>query len=338
MLFFHQILAIFRRDLKAATRDFILLFMLAAPFVVALILRFFIPGVSASVVRLAADGTVDTETVDFLRQYAVVTVYGNESRLTERVAAADDVIGVTGSGETYTLLTEGNEAEGLTDLVARMLDRSRGGGGQGLSVSGSEIGDRRSPLVLYGLAGALLMAVMLGGMMTGLFIIEEKEEFTLSAVNVTPVARGTYLAGKCALGVAVPLLQMLLLPLVMGVAGLSYGKLLVITAATLSGGVVLGVAIGLVSPTQVAGIANMKFLMLAVSASFVVAVAVPERYQVFLYWSPFYWSVRGYMDVIWGAAAWSAVLLKGLWTLLLSGVLLAALSRYIRRGLAAMSG
>lgn len=333
-----RIFALFRRDLRVAARDFMLVFMVVAPFLMALVLRFFIPGVSESALRLAVDGSVDADTAAAMERYAVVTACDGADALAARVAAADDVIGVTRDGDGYALLVEGNETEGLAELTVRVLDEISAGHASSLRVTWSDIADRRSPLALYGLAGVLLMAANMGGMMIGLAIIEEKEEFTLSAVNVTPITRGQYLAGKCMIGVAVPLVQMLALPFVMGVTGVHYGQLAYMTIAALSTSVVLGITIGLVSPTQIAGIAYIKFLFLAVGASFVGALVIPEGYQVFLYWSPFYWSVRGYVDVIWGGAGWGGVALKGLWTLLLSGALLAALSGYIRRGLSAIGG
>lgn len=332
------IFAIFRRDIRSASRDFILVFMLAAPFVLALVLRFLIPGVSGSTLRLAVDDTVDEETVAALNRYAVVTAYRSYEELSDRVAAADDVVGITWQDGRMALLLEGNEAWDASGLVLRMLDAATEKAAHSLRVTWSHIGDLRSPLAMYGLAGVLLMAVMMGGMMTGLLIIEEKEEFTLSAVNVTPCTRGQYIAGKCAVGVVVPLVQALALPFVMGVTGLHYGKLIVVTAASLSGGIVLGVTVGVMSPTQIAGIANMKFLMLVVSASYIGALVIPESYQYFLYAFPFYWSVRGALGVIWGTAAWGETLRYALWTLLLSGALLAALARVIRRGLSAMNG
>jgi ABC-2 type transport system permease protein len=269
---------------------------------------------------------VDADTAAALERYAAVTAFDSGDALAARVAAADDVIGVTRDADGYTLLVEGNETEGLAELTVRILDKIAAEHASSLRVTWSDIADLRSPLALFGLAGVLLMAANMGGMKIGLAIIEEKEEFTLSAVNVTPVTRGQYLAGKCMIGVAIPLVQMLALPFLMGVTGVHYGKLLYITIAALSTSVVLGITIGLVSPNQIAGIAYIKFFFLAVGASFVGAIVLPEGYQAFLYWSPFYWSVRGYIDVIWGAAGWGGILLKGLWTLLLSGALLAALS------------
>ncbi len=174
---------------------------------------------------------------------------------------------------------------------------------------------------------------MLGGLVAGLSVIEEKEGRMLTVLAVTPLGRAEYLAGKSLLGIVVPVVQAALLVPFMGAGHVHMGQLLFLMLCTAITSLVLGFFLGAISPSQIAGIANLKFMFLVITASFLGAILAPEAWRWALYWSPFYWSAAGFIEILEGTAAWGPILRDGLIVVALSAVLFAALSGKIRRGL-----
>jgi ABC-2 type transport system permease protein len=329
-----RILTVLRRDLRAAVRDYVVAYMLFAPFLLALILRLFIPVASDAGIRLVADSSVTGAAVDQMATYAVVERAADRDALARRVRGPDDALGVVFEEGGYRLVAQGNEREELLALAGQVIAAVSGDEPSGgLAVTTTDLGETRAPAQVYGTASILLLAAMLGGMVAGLSVIEEKEGRTLTVLAVTPLGKAEYLTGKGLIGIVVPLFQAAVLVPFMGAGHVHMGQLLYLMLCTTFTSLVLGFFLGAVSPSQIAGIANLKFMFLVITASFLGAILAPATWQWALYWSPFYWSAAGFIEVLEGEATWTSVLPVGLIVIALSGALFLALAGKIRRGL-----
>lgn len=74
---------------------------------------------------------------------------------------------------------------------------------------------------------AMLFTSVLGGMLIGMNIVEEKVDQTVAALNVTPTSRGTFVLGKSLIGVIFAIFGSFALVLLTGFRDISFGQLTV---------------------------------------------------------------------------------------------------------------
>jgi ABC-2 type transport system permease protein len=144
--------------------------------------------------------------------------------------------------------------------------------------------------------------------MVGINLVEEKESNTLSALNVTPLTRWELYSGKIVFGLILSLIHVFAVTLIMGYGDVNF---LMILAASLSSvfiATVLGFLTGAIADNQVGAIALVKLSFMPVMLSFAGAIIIPERWQVFLYWSPFYWDYRVLEGILVKTIEWSQVI------------------------------
>ena len=106
---FKKIWAIFIRDLRINTREFITIWILAMPIIFALVINALAPSINDSTVRLALVEGENTEQAEYLEDFARVSLFENEEAVRERVERRDDYIGILRDGDEYYILTQGNE-------------------------------------------------------------------------------------------------------------------------------------------------------------------------------------------------------------------------------------
>ena len=173
----------------------------------------------------------------------------------------------------------------MAPTVARSLNR---GSAPALVFSVSRIGALRSPLETYGFILLAMVALMTAGLVVGLDIIEEKESDTLRALTVTPLRRGELIAGRSMIGLLMPLVQLLLLVWILGIADANIPMLMLTMLLSATSAILVGFLLGVLSSSQMSGIANGKLLFLMYSIAPAGAVFLPEGRHVFLYWTPAY--------------------------------------------------
>ena len=63
-----RILSIALRDLKSGIRDFMIVYILIAPFLLAFILNLLVPGASSITVNVVLEETADKELIEYLKE------------------------------------------------------------------------------------------------------------------------------------------------------------------------------------------------------------------------------------------------------------------------------
>jgi ABC-2 type transport system permease protein len=328
-----KILAVAGRDIKSGTRDFIAVYIILAPFLLALLLRALIPAAGTAAVNMAVPAETDEQLAAYLERYGKVERINN---IEARAGKSDDVFGILPDSEekSFTIIRQGNETEGTLEMLEFILNQWANPDIElPVEVVVSDIGWKLSPLKQQGSNFLIIFCTILGGMIITLNIVEEKMNNTLSAVNVTAVSKPQFVIGKSIMGFAVPLLGAAGILLIMGFKGINYGMTAVTVLSVSFISIIIGFSIGVVNTEPVGAIAGMKMVFIPVFASLFGAIFLPEKWHPVLYWSPFYWAYVSMDMIILQQAEWLIILRNSGFILLITAAVFVVLSKRIRQGL-----
>lgn len=309
-----RILSIAIRDFRSSIRDFLALYIIIAPIILAFIMAGFVPATEDASVVILTDGSVEQSILNSIDDYSEIETYADRTSMEKRINATDDRIGlVQKAADTYEIVKEGNEVPGAEALLQNLLIREKsertGEVAHIVQVEFSDIGVVNSPVAIIGLVSIAIIALVLGGMVVSMNIIEEKESMTFSALNTTPLTRAQFIIGKSLAGSIIAVVQIIACFYIFGFNEVNMLQVLFISVSGLSVVIIMGFVLGLVSPNQMAAMANMKVLFLPISITIVGAVMMPASRHFLLWWSPFYWVYDGMTNIINDTATWGGLLI-----------------------------
>ncbi len=332
---FRKTLLIFGRDLKVSVRDFMSLFMIFIPIILAIAVNFFAPGIEDTTVNLALIDGENPEMASYLGDYARVELFDDYEAVEQRVLRRDAVVGIVGQGDESYILTQGNESDEVvefTQLLKTFFEY-----GRTVDDSTAEInsfGVKTPPVkMLWANMGILLMTV-LAGMLISLNIVDEKMDNTISAINVAPISRSAWIFGKSLIGILMSLIGSVAMVLIMGVAAnVNFGHLVIFVLVASMTSIMIGFLEGLKSDDVMTAVASTKMIMFPLAASVAGYEFLSAGWQWILYWSPFYWVYRGNIAILNGDMTWLDLLLYGGIVLVIAAAVFAYTAPRIRRGL-----
>ena len=251
----------------------------------------------------------------------------------ERVGGKSDVIGLYHDGKSYNLVLHGNESKEIEEAAKLILSGIQLDVWKSLEVEESDRG-RLVPLItVFGFSFVVIISFVLGGMVIGFNIIEEKESGAMRALMVTPITKNELIFGRSILGVLIPLVHALLAVLIFDIPGIDLLKLIIVTITSSIIGVVVGFLIGVMSSSQMSGIANMKISGWLLLMPVILAFILPEGAQIIFYWSPTYWSFVSLRDILNQSSNWASFALQILWICATTAVIFILMKSRIKKGL-----
>ena len=305
-----KIWAIFIRDLKINTREFITIWIMSVPVLFALVINALAPSINDSTVRLALVEGENPAQVEYLENFARVSLFSDEEAVSDRVARRDDFIGIVRDGDDYYILAQGNENQAVVDFAKTL---------QALYVLGADIEDSTAEIIELGrdipplkkmlVNISILFGSILGGMLIAINIVEEKGDNTISAINVTPVSRIGFVLGKSMMGLLLPIYGSLAVLFITGFGYVNIGQmLLVVLSATLLS-LLIGFVEGLANDDMMTAVASFKMIFFPVAGAVAVAEAVSDKWQWTVWWIPYYWTYKGTGEVLSETSTWPSMLL-----------------------------
>lgn len=317
-----RILAIFKRDIISSLREFMLIYMMVAPILLAIGLRFFIPSVGSASIKFAVDNSVDKDIINIFNRYGNVERYDSVEDVKKRVNSIDDIAGVIVDEENnFKLILEGNESHDTEEIPKKIIRSIKYEDGLSTGHSITDIGVKNSPIATIGTTSLIIMAIVMGGIVIGLNIIEEKESGTIRSLIVSPMSKIEFILGKSVIGVILPIIQVYIILWILGMSNVNIYMVLILTLISMLLTITMGFLIGVISGNQIAGIANLKLLFLIVSLSIIGAIMLPQSKQFLLYWAPPYWSFIGFRDILLHNITWYQLFIYCLWILGLSTII-----------------
>lgn len=330
-----KMLLIFKRDFKVSIRDFMSLFMMFIPVIMAVAINFFAPGIEDTTVNLACIKGENPQMVAYLQQYAKVDLLADYSAVEQRVMKRDDYVGIVGKGSDAVILTQGNEPEETVNF-AKMLktffeyDRQV----ENSTAVIEEFGVKTPPIKMMWANMGILLMMVLSGMLISLNIVDEKMDNTASAINVTPISRMAWIFGKSLIGIFMSLIGCVAMVLIMGVAGnINFAQFLLFVFVSTLTSIMIGFLEGIKSDDVMTAIASTKMIMFPLAASIAGYEFLAAKWQWVLYWSPFYWVYKGNIAILNGSMTWLNLLAMSGIVLAISAAVFAYTAPRIRQGL-----
>ena len=327
-------LKVFKKDIKIAGRDMLLIYIIIIPVLIAVAIRLLAPGISDHEVRLAMLKGEDPEMLEYVQELASVELFDNEQQIHDRVLKRDDVVAIVYNGSHYDIISEGNEDPGYIDNAAHLAALYELGSVKEESTATIYSLQQRVPRVKTMMTNILIeVIIMLAGMIIALGIIDEKNSNTISAVRVSPVSLTQFIVGKCTLGCLFSLISIVLCLLILGYTHINWLMLMLSCLCTMIIAGAFGLLQGVISSDIIEAAAGVKMMMLPILAAILIYQLVSEKWQWTMYWNPFYWSYKANNMILSGTANWGEVLLWSGLVLVITLLVLRSMKPKIEQGL-----
>jgi ABC-2 type transport system permease protein len=325
---------IFIRDIRINLREFMTIYMLVIPLILAVGINFLTPSINDTSVNLALVEGEDREQARYFDDFAHVELMAGEQEVEQRVGARDDVIGIISSGDSYYILTQGNEPQSVVEY-AKLLNV--------LYESDVQLEDARSEIVEFGrtvppvkkmLVNILLLLItMLAGMLISINILEEKVDQTVAAINVTPTSRRAFIMGKGFTGIVVAIVSSIAVIFITGFYSVNLGQAALVVLSVTMISLIIGFLQGLNSDDFMEAAGSVKLLFLPMAGSIAGYEFVKGNWQIFFYWSPFYWAYRANDMILSQSGTWPRLILYVGIIAAICGIIYALLAPRIVKGL-----
>jgi len=324
--------AIVKRDLMSGFRDSLILYILISPLVIAVLFRLFIPNLNMASIQFSVLES-DTALIAHLQQYGAVETFTTQEKMEDRVRDIDDSVGVVDKNGEYVMILEGNESEEIANSIKYILYAYDGFGDMPIKVNVSDIGWKISLLGSIGIISLIMFSTVLGGMLSGLNIVEERQARTIRAMHVSPASTMEFLIAKCVQGVVIPIIQSILVFFIMGYTDINWMMMMVLCIFSSLIGLIVGILLGVMNNDPLTAVAGLKILFLPISVTLLGALLLPKHLQFLLYWIPYYWTYQGVNSILLKTAVWPEIIM---YSGILTGITLLVfilLKGKIRKGL-----
>ena len=329
-----KIWIIFIRDIRVNTREAMTLYMMIIPLILAIGINLLSPGINDTSVNFALLKNENLKQAAYFDDFAHVELFSDRQRVEDRVRARDDVVGILPKDNGYYIMTQGNESEMVIEY-AKLLNV--------LYESDIQLEDARSEIIEFGrtvppmkkrlVNMLLLMISMLAGMIIAMNILEEKTDNTVSAINVTPASRSAFILGKILTGMTIALFSSIACLLITGFYNVNLGQAALVVFSTTILSLLIGFIQGINSNDAMEAAGSVKLMFLLMAGSIAGYEFVTGNWQIFFYWSPFYWAYKANDMILSKSGTWPQLILYIGIILVICGAAYALLAPRIRKGL-----
>lgn len=331
---FKKIWAIFIRDFKVNSRDFLALYILILPILFGIAINIFTPGINDTTVNLALIEDENEEKIAYYKDFAKVEVFKDVEGVKKRVNKRDNIVGILPKDDEYYILAQGNEPESVIEMAKLLktyyeLDVQIENTNAEIIKFGRTVPPLKKVLVNI----AILFTSILSGMLIAINIVEEKADNTISAINVTTVSRLGFILGKSLIGMILSVFGSIVILLITGFTNVNMGQvILAIFACTLLS-LLIGFIQGVNNDDIMSAAASIKLLFLPMIGAVAAIELLSDKWQKLFYWIPFYWTYKGNDAILSNTATWQQIIMYTVIVLALCGLVYFFLAPRIRKGL-----
>ncbi len=321
-----RILNLFRQDLTVITRDSIVLYVFAAPVLLAVLGRLLLPAFQDTVPTVAVDPAVPPAILERLEDYADVVAVDSAAEVERRVLQNDDVAGLRpadangpsaadatsgnagssgaagGAGAaTYELVLQGNESPESRELF-QTIAAAVFGHIQPVPVNFEVLADSEDNFTAYATLIMVLVATLLGGMIAGFNIVDDRNTGAVNALAVSPLRLRDYLASRAMFCMLFAVAAGLVVTLIVLGGGVPLGSLVVALIIGTPLVVIIGYAMGLIAKDQIAAIGLGKILIPVYMVPATIPIFIPQSWHPIFYPFPNYWYFVAFENIFIGSS------------------------------------
>jgi ABC-2 type transport system permease protein len=282
-----QILSLLRQDVTNSLRDNVILYMIVAPILLALGARALLPSLEEIKITFAVDTAVDEPIIERLDAFGDVELHDSREAVVARVERADDVPGIVPDGDGYAVILEGNEPEG--EEIASVVMSSILSDDALATYEHSQLTENRSLVAEYGAITLVMMAVMLGAVIAGFIMVDEKESGAIQALAVSPLTMRQFTLARAIFALVVSTFMAMVSSAILVGTAVHYGLLLLGCVIGAGVGTLVGYIIGGFSSNQLEAMALIKVLMIVYLTLPFVTIFIPRNWHWPFYPLPNYW-------------------------------------------------
>jgi ABC-type multidrug transport system permease subunit len=329
-----KIFLILKKDLLSSRRDFLAMYIMVAPLLLAVGITLFAPGLNDTTVKLAMLKSDDIEHIEYMEQFAKVELFNSVDELERRVEKRDDIVAIAPTGHSYEIILQGNELEIVEEYAVQLNTLYELGATEEETTARLISFGRTVPPLKAKLVNMLIaMTIMLAGMLIAMSIVEEKAENTINALNVTPISQTGFVIGKSLLGGAAALLGIIGAVLITGFYDINWFMIVLVGITSMFLSFIIGFLQGLSSADVIEAAGSVKLLFLPIAGSIAVYEFLADKWHWTVYWSPFYWAYKANNLILSKTADWGTVLLSTAMVIGLSLIVYFIALPKIRKGL-----
>ena len=298
------------KDFITSKRDFMAVYIMIAPILIAIAIAIFTPGLNDTTVNLAMLASDDAEHIEYMEQFAKVELFDSIEDMEYRIEKRDDIAAMVPIGDGYETVIQGNEPEVVEEFAVMLqalyeLDATK----EETTAQLMSFGHTVPPLKTMFVNMMISLTVMLSGMLIAISIVEEKGENTINAVNVTPLSQTGFVIGKSLFGGLSSLIGIVIGLFITGYGDINWLMILLVGFSSMILALVVGFIQGLTSEDLMEAAANVKMLFLPIAGSVAGYELLADKWQWTMYWSPFYWAYKANLAILSKTADWPTVLL-----------------------------
>ena len=306
-----KIFVVFRKDFLTSLRDYMSLYIMVVPILLAVGILLFTPGLNDTTVNLAMLKGDSPDHIAYMEDFARVELFGSLDELERRVLKRDDVAALfpLSDGE-YEIILQGNENEIVGEYTKMLRTMYELGSSKENTTAELVSFGRTVPPLKTKLVNMLIsMTIMLAGMLISISIVEEKSENTINALNVSPLSQTGFVMGKSLLGSALVLVGIVTAVLITGFYDINWFMILLVGFTSMLLSFIIGFLQGLGSDDVMEAAAGVKMILLPIAGSIAGYEFLADKWQWTMYWSPFYWAYKANNLILSKTADWGTVLL-----------------------------
>ncbi|WP_242975022.1 ABC transporter permease [Anaerovirgula multivorans] len=285
-----------QKEFIRAIRNNMILYGFLFPILLAVIMRMFLPSIEGMKLSIAVDAAVEQDIIAALGDYAEVELYETADLVKGRVERPDDIAGIIKDGDQYVVLLEGNEVGEAEEIATALMNVILSGEKQG-TYEYISLEKDQSPMREIVASLLLLTAIVIGGMMIALNIVNEKESRAIAALSVSPLRMLDYFLAHTILCMIVAIGLALVSVFLFVGRETDIFRIIIAILGTTAMGTLLGYIIGGFADNLISAIAILKVAMLFFIGVPIGSVFVPEGLQWLLFLFPNYWAFQSYRNI-----------------------------------------
>ncbi|MBU0934900.1 MAG: ABC transporter permease [Spirochaetes bacterium] len=293
-----RIKSLIQSDLANATRDSMVLYILAAPILLATIMAFLLPALGKAELHFAADQNNPAIQVLLpeLERFGQVEALESANAVERRVHQSDHVAGIIADDDgRASILLQGNEGPEAAALMQAVL-YTAANGPEAQYQTERQTGTR-SGLADYARVILGMLSVLIGGIAAAFALIDEKENKVTRSYSVSPLRGFEYFFSRGLWAFAVSIFGTLAAHLILGPAGLSWGRLLLVILASSTFPLAICLLVGGIAANQIQAVAALKLVMFVFLTLPLVSLFIPQKLEFLLWILPNFWLFKAFEGI-----------------------------------------